>query len=255
MNPDIVNSDIGELLDAREPGPAQVLRPEGSSSIVLVCDHASNRIPLSLNHLGLGSEALLSHIAWDPGAAALARLLSERLDATLVLSNYSRLVIDCNRSPDHHQSIATTSAGIIVPDNQNLSPQQSLQRRHCLFDPYHRAIAEILDSRDPTQTRLLSIHSFTPHLNGEDRPWAIGVCYDREISWAREMRLCLQQKTSEPVGDNEPYYVTPEEDFTVPFHGDQRGISALMLELRQDRLTSDSALEQWSEHITDCCRH
>lgn len=102
---------MNTLLGADDPKPFELVNSEGRSELVLFCDHASNRVPASLNNLGLSDEQLASHIGWDPGAALLARALSVRLDAPLLLSNYSRLVIDCNRHPTAADSIPTTSDG------------------------------------------------------------------------------------------------------------------------------------------------
>ena len=188
-------NDVHEtLLGAHEPGPFELIRPTGQSDIVIVCDHASNRMPERLNNLGLDADTLRSHIAWDPGAAELARMLSSRLDATLILSNYSRLVIDCNRAPDHPESILSESAGVLIPGNAHIEQQEALRRRKTLFDPYQQAIASILARRDKDSARLLSIHSFSPTLNGEERPWSIGVCYENSADWGHKMITGLRTR-------------------------------------------------------------
>lgn len=241
------------LLDSSEPGPFELIRPDGRSPIVLVCDHASNRIPASLNNLRLSTESLLSHIAWDPGAAGLARKLSAKLDAPLLLSNYSRLVIDCNRPPHHPQSIASDSAGIAVPGNIAISEHEAALRQRILFDPYQQAIARVLDRRSPGSCRLLSIHSFTPCLNGRDRPWSIGVCYRNEHTWAKAMLTALQLRIDDRVGDNEPYAVESGCDYTIPEQGEKRGMPSLMLELRQDKLAHEDELTLWCDIIAASC--
>jgi len=250
-------SGAGEvLLDANEPGAYELIRPTGTSPIVLVCDHASNRVPARLHRLGLNDEQLQSHIAWDPGAAALARKLSARLDATLVLSNYSRLVIDLNRTPGHVQSIPAISAGIEVPGNSDITELEALRRRRSLFDPYQQAIASVLGRRDTDEIRLLSIHSFTPNLNGENRLWSIGVCYDQSVEWARKMLTGLSTRLDteeDPIGDNEPYEVTDESDYTLPVQGKKHGIASLMLELRQDKISDEVMVQRWCNIIAGCC--
>jgi predicted N-formylglutamate amidohydrolase len=241
------------LLAADEPGPFELVNPEGRSSIVLVCDHASNRVPRSLGTLGLDEEQLQSHIAWDPGSAELARKLSAKLDATLLLSNYSRLIIDCNRSPGEADSIPAQSAGIEIPGNQDLTEQDANQRRQQLFDPYQQAISNLLDSRNSGSTKLLSIHSFTPVLNQQQRPWAMGVCYDHSKNWARKMLRELRKRTEEMIGDNQPYSVEDDIDYTIPVQGEKRGLSSVMLEMRQDKLRDDVAVQRWCNLIAECC--
>jgi predicted N-formylglutamate amidohydrolase len=88
------------ILQDSEPHPAEVINPAGSSPYVLVCEHASNRIPANLGTLGLPDADLQRHIAWDIGAEATARILSRILDAPLIVQRYSRLVYDCNRPPE-----------------------------------------------------------------------------------------------------------------------------------------------------------
>lgn len=252
-------NDVHEtLLGAHEPGPFELIRPTGQSDIVIVCDHAANRIPERLNKLGLDDNALNSHIAWDPGAAELARRLSSRLDATLILSNYSRLVIDCNRAPDDPESILANSDGIPVPGNSNIDQQEAVRRRKTLFDPYQQAIASILKRRDPETARLLSIHSFSPVLNGRERPWTIGVCYEQSEEWARAMLTGLRTRLNsdaDPIGDNQPYDVDSKIDYTLPRQGQKYGIASLMLELRQDRLADDAMVKRWCEIIAGCCEY
>ena len=157
-----------------------MINPDGKASVVLVCDHASNRIPANLDQLGLGSVELSQHIAWDIGAAPVARLLAERLDAPAVLAGYSRLVIDCNRPPGDPTSIAQVSDGIIVPGNLHLDDAAAEARSNEVFWPYHHAITQMLAQRwrhgNGRTPALVAIHSFTPVLNGFRRPWQLGVC-------------------------------------------------------------------------------
>lgn len=243
------------LLVANEPGPYELIRSTGNSPIVIVCDHASNRIPERLENLGLDAEQLKSHIAWDPGAATLARCLSAQLDATLVLSNYSRLVIDCNRAPGHPDSILAQSDGIEIPGNMNVLELEALRRRRTLFDPYQQAIESVLSRRDPDTVRLLSIHSFSPTLGSLQRPWSIGVCYNKDKGWAKKMLMALKARTNGEIGDNQPYQVTTDCDYTIPVQGEKRGIASLMLELRQDNLSDDVMVQRWCNVIAGCCKY
>ena len=253
---------LDTLLREGEPDPFELINPEGRSELVLLCDHASNRVPARLNNLGLGDELLASHIGWDPGAASLAKALAARLDAPLLLSTYSRLVIDCNRHPTAAASIPAASDGVVVPGNAALSDADAKLRRNSLFDPYHDAIDQLLDTRDRRATRLLSIHSFTPCLAGFDRPgfdrpgfdrpWSIGVCYRLDASWAAQWLAALRAMLTEPVGDNQPYKIEQDIDYTLPMHGEARQLPGIMLEFRQDTLQDQHAVQRWSERIAEC---
>jgi len=233
-----------------------LLNAGGSSPLILVCDHASNRVPRSLQNLGLPPEVLATHIGWDPGAAEVARGLSQQLDAPLLLSNYSRLVIDCNRPPASPQSIPQYSDGVMIPGNHNLSESHCALRRESLFQPYQQAVAQLLQQRlqQPRQehislTALLSIHSFTPNLNGEQRPWQMGVAWFRDDRLAQSLYSALQQServraSDWQVGFNQPYAIDTEYDYTVPVQGESRGIPSAMVEMRQDVIANVVGVQQ-----------
>lgn len=235
------------LLAADEPRAFEVVNAEGRSSAVLVCDHASNRVPRRLVGLGLDARALADHIAWDPGAADVARRLAALLDAPLVLSGYSRLVIDCNRPPQSPQSIAGTSDGIVVPGNQGLSAEARAERRRVLFEPYHDAIRRLLDRRAGRPSRLLSLHSFTPSLAGEVRPWPIAVAYRHDRGLGGRLRQALLDLDPELlVGDNQPYAISDDSDYTIPTHGEARALPNVLIEIRQDGVATPAGAAAWA---------
>ena len=220
------------LLASSEPPAFEIVNPDGDSSAVLVCDHASNRVPARLGGLGLYPHQLADHIGWDPGAAEVARRLSVRLDAPLILSGYSRLVIDCNRPPRSEESIPEQSADVPVPGNCGLAPEHRSDRIDALFQPYHQAIDRLLDSRTQRPSIFLSIHSFTPALHGRQRPWQIGVSHWRDDRLATLMIRALSQCGDLVVGDNQPYPIDEFTDYTIPVHGEGRGLPSITLEIR-----------------------
>jgi predicted N-formylglutamate amidohydrolase len=242
------------LLGLGEPPPFERVNFEGSGHAVLVCDHASNRIPKRLRSLGLEEDALRSHIAWDPGAAEVARRLAARLDSPLVLSGYSRLVIDCNRPLGHPDSVAQRSAGVSIPGNQGLSPADRSSRVDALFRPYHRAIAERLDARSHRPTALISIHSFTPVLNGQLRPWQIGVSHWRDPRLAGLLLGALARAGDLRLGDNEPYPIDNDIDYTIPVHGESRGVPSAMIEIRQDEIRTPAGVTACAARIAAAYR-
>jgi predicted N-formylglutamate amidohydrolase len=242
------------LLGPDEPPAVEVVNPDGPGSAVLVCDHAANRVPRCLAGLGLDPARLDAHIGWDPGAAGVARRLSALLDAPLVLSGYSRLVIDCNRPPESPQSVPEASAGVPVPGNRGLSPADRAARVAALFDPYHAAIARLLDARGGRPTLLLNIHSFTPTLDGRARPWQVGVSHRRDSRLAVLLRGALTLDGGLTVGDNEPYPIEDGIDHTIPTHAEPRSIPAVMIEIRQDGLATAADAAAWAGRLADAYR-
>ena len=244
-----------ELLSAGDPPPFECVNPAGASPAVLICDHASTAVPAALDDLGLPPDALADHIAWDPGAAAVARRLSALLDAPLVLSGYSRLVVDCNRPTDSPQAMAETSAGVAVPGNRELDAQEREARLREIFHPYHNAVEELLESRAGRPTLLFSIHSFTPDIGEGLRPWHAAVAYQRDNRLGIALRDALRRDASLVVGDNEPYAVTDDTDYSIPVHGERRGIPHVLLEMRQDALRDGSGQEMWAQRLAEAYRH
>ncbi|MFI5297783.1 MAG: N-formylglutamate amidohydrolase [Polyangiales bacterium] len=244
------------MLRAHEPAPFEIVRVEGASRVVLVCDHASNRLPEALGDLGVAAHELATHIASDLGAAKVARHLSAMLDATLVLSGYSRLVVDCNRPSHVAGAIPVVTGGVGIPGNDGLDERAREARIATFFTPYHEAIARLLDERtrsgrDPV---LLSIHSFTPSLLGQARPWPIALLYGRDTRLAHAFRDRLRRDPSLNVGDNEPYRVSDETDHTVPVHGERRGLLHTAFEIRQDGVADDEGAHAWAHRIATIAR-
>ena len=221
---------------------------DGTGHAVVVCDHAANRIPRRLGGLGLDAAALASHIAWDPGALVVATQLARRLDAPLVASGYSRLVIDCNRPLVGEESIAASSAGVVVPGNQSVDAAERDIRTADLFVSYHRAIADVLDRRAAAgrPSLLLSIHSFTPVLNGSRRPWEVGFAYGTDARLALRLLEVARSSGQLVIGHNQPYSVDTTTDYTLPVHGEQRGLPHVLVEIRQDLLTTAENCTEWA---------
>ena len=240
----------GRLLRAHEPEPVTVTRPEGRSPVFLTCDHASNRIPDVLGTLGLDDVQRARHIAWDIGAAGVAQHLSAMLDATLVLQNYSRLVIDCNRPHDDDSLIPKVSEATDIPGNHDLDECARAQRREEIFQPYHDAIGRLLDARRERPTVLVAVHSFTPVYLERTRPWHIGVLYGKDTRVANHLLYHFDAHDSVIVGDNEPYRID-EKDFGIPVHGEARGIPHVLVEIRQDLIEHPAGQREWAEHLLE----
>src|SRR3954470_18613471 len=212
------------LLADTDLDPVRVLCPDGGSNFFLTADHAGRAVPRTLGDLGVPPGEWRRHIAWDIGIAAVTERLSAALDASAVLQNYSRLVIDCNRRPDWESSIPTISEHTEIPGNRGLSQSEREARRREIFDPYHRRIAELLDRRAAAgrRTVLVAMHSFTPVFKGETRAVEIGVLYNRDMRLAAIMLDLLRAEGDLVVGDNAPYAVSDITDYGVPVHAQQR---------------------------------
>jgi predicted N-formylglutamate amidohydrolase len=239
------------LLGTDEPAAFRVEGPAGKSPFFLTCDHASARIPDKLGSLGIRAEDLGRHIAWDIGAAAVAVKLAARLDAFAILQNYSRLVIDCNRQPGSFQSILRLSEATPIPGNEAVPPDEAVAREREVFQPYHDRIRSELDARKVQQrpTILISVHSFTPRFHGHERPWHAGVLYNRDGRLAMELLQRLRADSSLVIGDNEPYSVSDSTDYTIPEHGEKRGLPHVGIELRQDLIGAEAGQDEWAERL------
>jgi predicted N-formylglutamate amidohydrolase len=237
-----------DLIAPDEPSPVRVLRPESGSDLFLAADHAGRLIPRALGTLGLDDGELRRHIAWDIGIATVTEALSDMLGATAVLQRYSRLVIDCNRAPDHATSIPTISEATAIPGNNGLSEEARVARRRAVFDPYHRAIGDLLDARVQAgqRTVLIAMHSFTPVFHNIARIVQIGVLFHHETPLSRIMLDLLRAEGDLIVGANEPYAITDTSDYTAPVHGEARGLDHVEIEIRQDLIAEADGQAEWA---------
>jgi predicted N-formylglutamate amidohydrolase len=230
---------------------SRTLRPEGSSRFVLFCDHASNYIPLELHDLGLPASELARHIAWDIGAAGVTEALSEIFDAPAILCNTSRLVIDCNRHLNASDLIPEVSDGTVIPGNLHLSAAGRATRIERWFRPYHDAVESILLEREArgVQSIAVSIHSMTPCLAGEPRPWQIALSSHVDRSLADPVLAALRRSGEVVVGDNQPYDLDPEVDYSVPFHALRRKLPHIQVEFRQDEISDATTQQRWARRF------
>ena len=242
-----MNKMPDSVLATDEPAPVTVHNENGSSPFLIVADHAGNSIPRALHRLGVSKTECERHIAWDIGIAAVSRLVADALDATLVQQNYSRLVIDCNRKPGSKTSIPEISELTPVPGNIGLSDDRKTARVREIFQPYHDRIETELDRRQQAgrPSALIAMHSFTPVFKGVARPWHAGVMYHRDPRFAHLLMALLKREEGLVVGDNEPYRVTDESDYTIPVHGERRGLPHVLVEIRQDLIAGDKGQREW----------
>jgi predicted N-formylglutamate amidohydrolase len=239
------------LLTPDDPTPFRVAAPRSPAAILLVCDHAANAVPRRLGALGLRAADLDRHIGWDIGAEAVTRALADRLGAGAILASFSRLVVDANRALDDPSAMALESDGTVIPGNAGLDAGAREARVEEIYRPYHRAIDEALDAfaaRGATPA-LISVHSFTPRFGGVDRPWHVGVLWNRDARLAAPLLHALSQHAGLVVGDNEPYSARTPTDFTVPRHAEARGLPHVTLEIRQDEIDTGEGAARYAELI------
>ncbi len=244
------------LIGAGEPPAFNWLNAGGTAPVLLVCDHASRRIPQTLGNLGLSDSELSRHIGWDIGAAEVTACLAKAFDAPAVLTGYSRLVIDCNRRIEDASSIPEISDGTKVPGNEALPSSARQQRIDTFYHPYHAAIDESLKNFiDREQVpAFISVHSCTPVMGGRHRPWHIGVLSNRDLRLAAPLIESLAADAELVVGDNEPYSGKSEAGYTIQAHAEKRGIPHVMLEIRQDLIGDSAGAQHWAHVIEKALR-
>ncbi|MBR1214102.1 N-formylglutamate amidohydrolase [Bradyrhizobium sp. JYMT SZCCT0180] len=243
--------DTSLLLGSQDVPPVREYNAEGRSPFLLTCDHYGRLIPQALGDLGLPESELVRHIAWDIGIAGVAEMLSKHLGAHLIVQRYSRLVIDCNRPPDVASSIPLISETTTIPGNEGIAREAAELRRTQIFDPYHRRIGEIIDARRERKmpTILVSLHSFTPVYAGIARPWHIGTLYQRDKLLPPLLLQLLRAEPDLVVGDNEPYAVSDQTDYTIPVHAEARGLMNTGIEIRQDLISDQAGEKAWAARL------
>jgi predicted N-formylglutamate amidohydrolase len=245
------SGDTSLLLGAADVPPVHEYNAGGASPFLLTSDHYGRAIPRILGDLGLPAGEMDRHIAWDIGIAGVADALSKHLDAHLIAQRYSRLVIDCNRPPEAASSIPVISEATAIKANEGLAREAAQARRQAIFEPYHRRIAETIDRRlrEGKPVVLVSLHSFTPVYAGVARPWHIGTLYQRDTRLPPLLLKHLRAEADLVVGDNEPYAVSDDTDYTIPVHGEARGLMNSGIEIRQDLIAEPTGQRQWAERL------
>lgn len=241
------------LLGPSDPPPFEFVDRRDMTGYLVVADHAGNAVPASLQGLGLAQGVFNEHIAVDIGSRATATLFAERLGASLVMGNYSRLVVDLNRDLDDPTAFIPESDGVVIPGNGNLGVDDKRQRVASIYRPYHDAIANLIDDflERGTVPVMISMHSFTPVLENQRRPWHIGVLWDKDPRIALPLLEKLRQDRELVVGDNEPYSGHHHADYTVDNHAEGRGLANVSIEIRQDLLHDMAGVERWTAILAD----
>ena len=224
----------------------------GRGPLILSCEHASCDVPLEYANLGLQAAELHEHVGWDIGAADLTLELGRRLDAPAVLSNVSRLLIDCNRDIADHDIIVAESHGVLVPGNQSVDSAERQRRIDHFYSPFHSAIDEVM-IHNP-QAYLLSVHSFTPSLNGNERPFDVGVLFDVFAEDAYRVGQALA-RSGLSVRYNEPYSGLDGLIYSARTHGQQHGARYLEIEVNNRLLCDASGVVRVAQTVQSALRY
>ena len=229
--------------------PYHILGAERSSRWLVVCDHATNRVPAWVNggDLGIASEDMARHIAFDVGAAGVAVRLAERLGAPVVLSNFSRLVIDPNRGEDDPTLVMQLYDGTLIAGNRGITPEGVTERLERCYRPYHAAVERLAAEHEGTV--IVSVHSFTPQFRGRPlRPWHVGLLYADDTRLSLPLVELLEQVPGLVVGANKPYSGHLAGD-TIDRHAIATGRQNTLIEIRNDLIETDAGQVEWADRF------
>lgn len=244
-----------KLIASEEPEPVGIHNSTSDAPWLFLCEHAGNRIPGVLDMIGLPQTEIDRHIGWDIGILDLAKGIADRLRSPLFFQRYSRLVIDCNRPLTSDELIPEKSENTVIPGNKGLSSLERKKRILEIWQPYQEAIREFLEEKVPPKPMVITLHSFTPVFQNKERPWHIGLLYNR----CPEMALALKEwltanDSSLNVGMNRPYRVSDEDDYTIPVFGEAMGFPHVLIEVRQDLINGWETRARWVDLFAQACR-
>jgi len=238
-------SDDLHLLTAEDGLPVSETNIGACGDVLLICEHASRRLPERLGSLGLDAEALEAHIAWDPGALGVALQMSKTLDAGLIYQNFSRLAYDCNRPPEAADAMPARSEIYEIPGNANLPEADRLARTEAIYIPFRDAVSRRIAERKAQgrDTVLVTIHSFTPVYNGAQRDVEVGILHDADSRLADQMLAFAEKARRYRVRRNEPYGPADGVTHTLKLHGLANGLMNVMIEVRNDLIRDEAGQE------------
>lgn len=230
--------------------PYHIYGENRPSRWLITADHASNHVPDWVNggDLGLPAADMARHIAFDPGAAGVARALGAALDGPVICSHFSRLVIDPNRGEDDPTLLMKLYDGTIIPANRHADGAERERRLNRLHRPYHAAYAALAETHK--NRVILAIHSFTPQLKGRaPRPWEIAILYSHlDARLAKPMIERLRAEPDLTVGDNQPYNGHLPND-AIDRHALLKGRPNILIEIRNDLIQTEAQQAQWATRL------
>jgi predicted N-formylglutamate amidohydrolase len=239
------------LLTQAEGNPVAIENAGAKSDFLFVCEHASRRLPERLGTLGLSEEALTSHIAWDPWALAVAQLLAEKLDGTLIYQRFSRLAYDCNRPPESEAAMPAVSEVHEVPGNRTMSAAERQARIDEIYRPFHNAVSKFVADRKATGRRpvFVTMHSFTPIYFGKPRAVELGILHDADSRLADHMLAIAAAETAYDVRRNEPYGPADGVTHSLIEYGVRYGLPNVMIEIRNDLIRNEIGQRVMADYL------
>lgn len=246
MSDTLTDSDYGPVVAVRSAPDV--------ADVILVCEHASARIPPGLANLGLSAPLRQSHIAWDPGAAGVAEALARALNAPLVSGQVSRLIYDCNRPPDAASAIPERSEMHAIPGNQNLGEAERNARINAVYRPFRKALSEQIAQRRGALQLMVTVHSFTPVFNGQPRAVELGLLHGSDARFACAMLANAPPTPTRDIRLNEPYSARDGVAHTLEVHGERNGLPSVMLEIRNDLITTPQEQQDWADWLAPWLR-
>lgn len=244
------------VLTEDDGDPVVVENESARGDVLLVCEHASNAMPRSFGTLGLSDAALASHIAWDPGALAVAKLLSAKLDAALIHQRFSRLIYDCNRPPESPAAMPAKSEIFEIPGNADISQEEHDARTAAIYLPFRDRIAAFVSARRKARRPcvLVTIHSFTPVYNGVQRAVEIGILHDSDKRMADRLLANGTEDGRYDMRRNEPYGPADGVTHTLIEHGIKTAQYNVMIEVRNDLIADSEGQAVVAEYLGDLLR-
>ncbi|WP_343057348.1 N-formylglutamate amidohydrolase [Chthonobacter rhizosphaerae] len=236
--------------------PFVIENEAGRGPYLIVVDHASNHLPAPWSDLGVGPDAMETHIAWDPGALGVARRMAETLDAPLFRATVSRLVLDLNRPLSSATLIPEVSETTAIPGNRTLSADDRAARVAAVYEPYHSALEALLErhtaacaARGAADVAVVAVHTFTPVYKGVPRPMHVGILHGRDTRLAAPMLAALGAEPGIVAAANEPYGPADEVYWTLDRHAVSRGLPNVMIEIRNDEVRTEDAQARWADML------
>ena len=244
---------LNKKLNIYHQKPYQVYNLKGKSRVILLCDHASNYIPSKYKNLGLSKKEIYRHIGWDIGAASIAKKIANRLNATLIMSGYSRLLVDCNRPLGVPEAFIKVSENTVIPENLRLTKKIKKYRAKKYCIPYRNRIDKILKSRIRKKIIpiIIAVHSFTPVYRGFVRPWHLGLLYRKDRRMVSLVQNQMKNNKSIKIGINEPYKCNLKGDYSIPYFGESNGLPNILFEIRQDLINNNAGVIKWSNKLSN----
>jgi predicted N-formylglutamate amidohydrolase len=244
--------DLTGFLTEADGSPLALDNPDAVSPVLLVCEHASRRLPENMGSLGLSDTALQSHIAWDPGALAVSQLLVKSLDAALIHQRFSRLVYDCNRPPEADAAMPAVSEVFEIPGNAAISAAERLARTEALYIPFRDGLSTYITTRKANGRPpvLVTMHTFTPVYHGKQRAVEIGILHDEDSRLADAMLTEAEKSTRYAVRRNEPYGPSDGVTHTLIEHGLKNGLLNVMIEIRNDLVKDEVGQKVMADYLT-----